>query len=179
MIFAVPPGDAYNFVLNFVSGRSASLSSLSSDTAQKISYPLALVNGVISFGLLYLAFYEGPPVDSTLFNAGQEGTREKIAFVPNVKLIASALIFGGANIFLFIVPLIKPPPGAEPYQELPYWTHAVGGLSVFFVGWLWWLWRYRYSRTPSGILYLDISSTQSLNHFTADTRGNRLSEQAP
>jgi len=91
-----------------------------------------LVNGVISFGLLYLAFYDGPPVDSTLFNASQEGTREKIAFVPNVKLIASALVFGGANIFLFIVPLIKPPPGAEPYQELPYWTHAVGGLTVFF-----------------------------------------------
>ncbi|KAF8907294.1 amino acid/polyamine transporter I [Gymnopilus junonius] len=125
VIFAVPPGDAYNFVLNFT------------------SYPMALVNGVISFGLLYLAFYKGLSVNSS--DGNQENPREKTAFVPSFSLIASVLVFGGANIFLSVVPLLKPPPGAEPYEELPYWTHAVGGLSIFFIGWLWWLWHYRRS----------------------------------
>ncbi|PPQ92637.1 hypothetical protein CVT25_007716 [Psilocybe cyanescens] len=42
VIFALPPGDAYNFVLNV------------------ISYPLSVINAAISFGLIYLAFRPYP-----------------------------------------------------------------------------------------------------------------------
>ena len=41
--------------------------------------------------------------------------------------------------FLFIVPLTKPPASAEPYDSLPYWTHAVAGWVVFGLGLLYWI----------------------------------------
>lgn len=53
-------------------------------------------------------------------------------------LIASGF-FGAANVFLFIVPLTKPPLGGEPYASLPYWTHAVAGWAVFGLGFLYWV----------------------------------------
>ncbi|KIM37286.1 hypothetical protein M413DRAFT_77300 [Hebeloma cylindrosporum] len=110
VIFAVPPGDAFNFIINMN------------------SYPLAVINSVISFGLIYLAF---PPDDSGPL------------FAPSSSLLFPALIFGCANIFLFVVPLIKPPPESEPYEHLPYWVHAMGGWCIFLVGALWWMWHYR------------------------------------
>lgn len=51
----------------------------------------------------------------------------------------AAAFFGVANTFLFIVPLTKPPPGGEPYEALPYWTHAVAGWAVFGLGFLYWV----------------------------------------
>lgn len=42
VIFALPPGDAYNFVINV------------------ISYPLSVINAAISFGIVYLAFRPRP-----------------------------------------------------------------------------------------------------------------------
>ncbi|PPQ68644.1 hypothetical protein CVT26_002928, partial [Gymnopilus dilepis] len=128
VIFAVPPGDAYNFTLNF------------------LSYPLALINGIISLGLLYVAIYPRSSDNNTILDDSRRDAAEKVAFSPNPSLVLSALIFGGANIFLSIMPLIRPPPGAEPYEDLPYWAHAVGGLSVLFAGWLWWFWHYRHSQ---------------------------------
>ncbi|KAF9549605.1 hypothetical protein CPC08DRAFT_648141, partial [Agrocybe pediades] len=47
--------------------------------------------------------------------------------------------FGAVNVFLFIVPLTSPPEGAEPYESLPYWTHAVGGWAVFGIGAVYWV----------------------------------------
>ncbi|EAU85121.2 high affinity methionine permease [Coprinopsis cinerea okayama7 len=104
VIFALPPGDAYNFVLNV------------------ISYPLSVINAAISFGIVYLHFrpYHDWPG------------------VPIWGLITSAF-FGAANVFLFIVPLTRPPPGAEPYESLPYWTHAVAGWAVFGLGLVYWI----------------------------------------
>ncbi|TFK71674.1 high affinity methionine permease [Pluteus cervinus] len=103
VIFALPPGDAFNFVLNV------------------ISYPLSVINAVISLGIVYLAFqpYSGWPKVNTF---GQ----------------VAAVFFGAANTFLFVVPLIKPPPGDEPYEVLPYWTHAVAGWAIFGLGFLYW-----------------------------------------
>ncbi|PPQ71257.1 hypothetical protein CVT24_009511 [Panaeolus cyanescens] len=104
VIFALPPGDAYDFVLNV------------------ISYPLSVINALISFGVVYLAFRPYPDWPR----------------VPLFGLIAAGF-FGAVNVFLFIVPLTPPPAGAEPYKSLPYWTHAVAGWAVFGIGFLYWV----------------------------------------
>ncbi|KIY73695.1 high affinity methionine permease [Cylindrobasidium torrendii FP15055 ss-10] len=104
VIFALPPGDAYNFIIN------------------TISYPLSVINAVISFGVVYLHFR--PNADW-----------------PRISIwaVLAAAFFGAANVFLFIVPLTPPPPGGEPYVDLPYWTHAVAGWAVFGIGFVYWL----------------------------------------
>ncbi|KAJ2926324.1 hypothetical protein H1R20_g10773, partial [Candolleomyces eurysporus] len=104
VIFALPPGDAYNFVINV------------------ISYPLSIINAAISFGIIYLHFF--PYKDW-----------------PRVGIfgLVAAGFFGAFNVFLFIVPLTTPPVGAEPYIDLPYWTHAVAGWAVFGLGFLYWV----------------------------------------
>ncbi|KAG5643288.1 hypothetical protein DXG03_001255 [Asterophora parasitica] len=104
VIFALPPGDAYNFVINV------------------ISYPLSVINAAISFGIVYLHFR--PRTDWAK---------------PGVFALGAAAFFGAANVFLFIVPLTKPPPGGDPYKSLPYWTHAVAGWAVFGLGFLYWV----------------------------------------
>ncbi|KAG5644910.1 hypothetical protein DXG03_007462 [Asterophora parasitica] len=104
-MFALPPGDAYNFVLNVT------------------SYPLSVINAAISFGIIYLSRWR-PYADWPHVGTGAQ---------------LSAAAFGLANIFLFIVPLMRPPPNGEPYEHLPYWSHAVGGWAVFGLGFLYWL----------------------------------------
>ncbi|TFK24801.1 high affinity methionine permease [Coprinopsis marcescibilis] len=104
VIFAVPPGDAYDFVINV------------------ISYPLSVINAAISFGIIYLLFRPYP-----------DWIRPS-----NVALVAAAF-FGAVNVFLFVVPLTPPPSVAEPYKELPYWTHGVAGWAVFGIGFVYWL----------------------------------------
>ncbi|KAF4613515.1 hypothetical protein D9613_008166 [Agrocybe pediades] len=118
VIFTLPPGDAYNFVINV------------------ISYPLAVINATISFGLVYLAWRasssktQAPPPPSSLPSTFNPPLTASL-FIP-------ALAFGFANVFLFLAPLMKPPPGVQPYERLPYWTHAVGGWAVFALGAVWW-----------------------------------------
>ncbi|KIK58841.1 hypothetical protein GYMLUDRAFT_45139 [Collybiopsis luxurians FD-317 M1] len=105
VIFALPPGDAYNFVINV------------------ISYPLSVINAVISFGIIYLSL------------------RRPYSDWPTVGpwALGAAAFFGAANVFLFVVPLTKPPAGAEPYVSLPYWTHGVAGWVVFGIGAVYWV----------------------------------------
>jgi amino acid transporter len=103
-IFALPPGDAYNFVIN------------------TISYPLSVINAVISFGIVYLQFR--PYADWKK---------------PGWFACFAAFFFGAVNVFLFVVPLTPPPPGGEPYQSMPYWTHGVAGWSIFGIGFIYWL----------------------------------------
>jgi hypothetical protein len=88
----------------------------------QISYPLSVINASISFGIVYLAFRPRPDW-------------------PKVGLpaVLASAFFGAANVFLFIVPLTKPPPGGEPYAALPYWTHAVAGWAVFGLGFFYWV----------------------------------------
>ncbi|KAF9483230.1 amino acid transporter [Pholiota conissans] len=151
VIFALPEGDAYNFVLNV------------------ISYPLAVINATISLGLIYLVFrdthFDTPlwykyhkaeaPIDcidestpllqaaATSTHSSSSATLSEPTFLPTYSLLLPALVFGIANVFLFIVPLLPPPRGVEPYKHLPYWTHALGGWAVFLIGAAWWTLRER------------------------------------
>ncbi|KAG6901145.1 hypothetical protein C0995_016511 [Termitomyces sp. Mi166 len=104
VIFALPPGDAYSFVINV------------------ISYPLSVINATISFGIFYLAVRPRP-------DWPRVGT----------SVLLAVAFFGTANIFLFVIPLTKPPLGEEPYVSMPYWTHAVAGWAVFGIGFLYWV----------------------------------------
>ncbi|KAJ3512404.1 hypothetical protein NLJ89_g3539 [Agrocybe chaxingu] len=104
-LLAVPPGDAYLFMI-----------SLS-------SYSLTLINAIVSFGLLllyspsYRVWEWSPP-----FRAP--------------KLII--LIFFLSNMFLLIVPFFPPLPGSRSYDNLPYWSHSVGGFAVSVFGVAYW-----------------------------------------
>ena len=120
VIFALPPGDAYNFVINVV--RISSPAPLPYLIPTKISYPLSVINALISFGIIYLAFFPYPDW-------------------PRVRppALVAASFFGAVNVFLFVVPFIRPPAGADPYTTLPYWTHAVAGWAVFGIGFLYWV----------------------------------------
>lgn len=42
------------------------------------------------------------------------------------------------QIFLVIVPMIKPPVGSEPYEDLPYWLHVVVGFGLLGLGVVYW-----------------------------------------
>lgn len=129
VVFGLPAGDAYNFVLNVV------------------SYPLAVINATISFGLIYLStrrlpreFRMGGFFRWFDFSLGASAppiwtSRDHIDIPPpSPSLLIPVLTFGTANVFLFLFPLVKPPPGTEPYETLPYWTHAAGGWLVFLLG---------------------------------------------
>jgi len=48
--------------------------------------------------------------------------------------LVEVLFFGTANIFLLIVPFIPLPADVEPYESIPYWTHAVVGWALFGLG---------------------------------------------
>ena len=93
----------------------------------QISYPLAVINAIISFGLIYLSL--------------SSRTSSSPIPRPTPGLLIPALFFGLTNVFLVVVPMTPPPEDAQPYERLPYWTHAVGGWAVFGVGLLWWAWR--------------------------------------
>lgn len=103
-IFALPPGDAYNFVIN------------------TISYPLSVINAIISFGIVFLQFFP------------YKDWRK-----PGWAAVLASAFFGAANVFLFVVPFIPPPKGGEPYKTMPYWTHAVAGWAVFGIGFVYWV----------------------------------------
>ncbi|PPQ92638.1 hypothetical protein CVT25_007717 [Psilocybe cyanescens] len=105
VIFALPPGDAYDFVLNVL---------------RTLSLPSSLTHPYLP--LIYLAFRPYPdwPLSS-------------------LPSLIAPIFFGGMNVFLFIVPLIRPPVTAERYVSLPYWTHAVVGWAVFGLGLLYYV----------------------------------------
>jgi hypothetical protein len=50
-----------------------------------------------------------------------------------------AIFFFVANVFLVIVPMLRPPAGWEPYADLPYWLHVVVGFGVLGLGAVYWL----------------------------------------
>lgn len=93
------------------------------------SYPLAVINAVISFGLIYLFFAPS--------SRNPEHNHYRWHHLSTATLLATGF-FGIANVFLFLAPLVKPPPGAEPYEQLPYWTHAGVGWALFVIGAIWW-----------------------------------------
>ncbi|KZV99463.1 high-affinity methionine permease [Exidia glandulosa HHB12029] len=91
-----------------------------------ISYPLAIVNAAISGGL-------------TLLYVNKSLARERKWNPPFRAGLPATIFFFIANLFLTFAPLVPPDAGAEPYKELPYWLHAVVGVSVFMIGGLYWV----------------------------------------
>ncbi|KAJ3567535.1 hypothetical protein NP233_g6305 [Leucocoprinus birnbaumii] len=124
VILFVPSGDAYNFVVNV------------------ITYPLSVINVTISCGLLYLYFTSTSRPTNPLRDPDSHQWQNLSRYT-----LFSAVVFGLCSLFLIAVPLMKPPLGAEPYQSLPYWTHAVGGWCMFGLGAIWWAVKVRYERT--------------------------------
>ncbi|TFL03428.1 high affinity methionine permease [Pterulicium gracile] len=106
IMLAPPPGDAFDLVLNMV------------------SYPLAIINALISGGLLLLYtpvlrhWNWAPPFRAT---------------------IPVVLFFFLSNVFLVIAPLVPPPPGSSVYKSLPYWLHVVISVGVFALGGVYWV----------------------------------------
>ncbi|KAJ6484505.1 APC amino acid permease [Mycena vitilis] len=107
-VLGPPPGDAYLFMIS------------------TSSYSLALINTLVSFGLLLLytpaykkdkAFGWAPP-----FRAPR---------------VVTALFFL-SNVFLVVVPLVPPAPGRRVYEALPYYLHAVVALAVSLLGAAYW-----------------------------------------
>ncbi|KAJ7751513.1 APC amino acid permease [Mycena maculata] len=104
-VLGPPPGDAYLFMIS------------------TSSYSLALINTLVSLGLLllhtpaYHAFGWAPP-----FRAPRAVTG----------------LFFLSNVFLVAVPLVPPSPGHRVYDALPYWLHAAVALSVSLVGGAYW-----------------------------------------
>ncbi|KAJ7041473.1 APC amino acid permease [Mycena alexandri] len=104
-VLGPPPGDAYLFMIS------------------TSSYSLALINTLVSFGLLllympaYRAFGWAPP-----FRAPRTVT----------------LLFFLSNVFLVVVPLVPPTPGRRVYDALPYYLHAVVALAVSLLGAAYW-----------------------------------------
>ncbi|KAF8899561.1 APC amino acid permease [Mucidula mucida] len=96
-----PPGDAYLFMI-----------SLS-------SYSLAIVNMMVSFGLLLL--YARPEWDPP-FRA------------PKFVVVAFFL----SNVFLIVMPFVPPKEDGRTYEHLPYWAHAVTAFGVSFIGLAYW-----------------------------------------
>ncbi|KAJ7245611.1 APC amino acid permease [Mycena haematopus] len=104
-ILGPPPGDAYLFMIS------------------TSSYSLALINTLVSFGLLllhtpaYKAFGWAPP-----FRA------------PRIVTV----LFFLSNVFLVAVPLVPPAPGRRVYDALPYYLHVVVALAVSLLGAAYW-----------------------------------------
>jgi len=108
-LFALPPGDAFLFLLSCKSGVFCLeiILRLSLGCTPVSSYSLALVNTLVSFGLLllYMPSYRiwnwNPP-----FRA------------PKVIIY----MFFLSNLFLVAVPFLPPAPGTKTYEKLPYWV---------------------------------------------------------
>lgn len=93
-----------------------------------------MISAVISFGLIYLHFASPSRMEEHFENDWHH---------LSAYTLVAALFFGTANVFLFVAPFIPPPIDAEPYESLPYWTHAVVGWALFGLGALWWIVRFR------------------------------------
>ncbi|KAE9402301.1 APC amino acid permease [Gymnopus androsaceus JB14] len=110
-IILPPPGDAYLFMI-----------SLS-------SYCSALINTLVSFGLLLL--YTSSFQSSYAWNP------------PFRSWKAVIVLFALSNLFLVVVPLIPPVQGAKRgYEHLPYWSHVLVAFSVSAIGigyWYFWV----------------------------------------
>lgn len=115
VIFIVPPGDAFNLIINLT------------------MYPMAVVNVVVSFGLIFL-FYSS-------FSTSKRDDHPWHHL--SLLSLLSAIFFGAANVFLTLAPFVKPPVGAEPYKHLPYWIHAVAGWLAFAIGAVGWIVKHR------------------------------------
>ena len=119
-MFVLPSGDAYDFVINLV--RLTFMPLGQQLTPLQITYPLAVINAIISFGIIYLSLWRN----------------DKWVTISAPAQLAAAF-FGAANVFLFVFPLVPPLAGHQPYTSLPYWSHAIAGWAIFGIGFVYWL----------------------------------------
>jgi len=111
LIVAVPAGDAYLFMLSMS------------------SYPLSLINALVSGGLLLLH------IPSLGLNRSYKWSPPFRAYLPIIAF------FFVSNLFLAFAPLVPPAPGFKPYQSLPYWLHVFAAFAISFVGvFYWYVW---------------------------------------
>ncbi|KAJ7206905.1 APC amino acid permease [Mycena pura] len=122
-VLGPPPGDAYLFMIS------------------TSSYSLALINTLVSFGLLllhtpaYRAFGWAPP-----FRAPRTVT----------------VLFFLSNVFLVAVPLVPPAPGRRVYDALPYYLHAAVAVAMSLVGAAYWaVWAVALPRRRGYVLVRD------------------------
>lgn len=106
-ILAPPPGDAYNIILNL------------------ISYPMNIVNFVISAGLLWIYW---------------QRRQGKIEWNPPIKAgVFITTFFMLSNVYLIVAPYIPPTHGESVYEHAPYWIHCVVAWGIFAFGGFYWL----------------------------------------
>ncbi|KAF7331492.1 High affinity methionine permease [Mycena kentingensis (nom. inval.)] len=106
-VLGPPPGDAYLFMIS------------------TSSYSLALINTLVSAGLLLL--HSRIP----LFKGYAWSP-------PFVAPRSVALFFFLSNVFLLVVPLVPPPAGRRVYEGLPYFLHAAVSLLISLFGLVYW-----------------------------------------
>lgn len=125
-MLAPPPGDAYNFLLKYVNPPSMLESSghYTHTTASLISYPLAIVNIFVSYGLIHIYFHRSAYPD----------------FLPKIRATLPVTIFFFlSNVYLAIAPYVPPSDGESVYESLPYYLHCVVALGIFAVGGIYWV----------------------------------------
>ncbi|KAH9934982.1 amino acid permease-domain-containing protein [Fomitopsis serialis] len=111
LVLTVPPGDAYLFMINM------------------ITYPISLINMLVSLGLLYLHTPLRRRLSPGLHALWAPPFR---AWTPVVA------VFFLSNVFLVLAPLVPPPPGFKVYENLPYWLHVLAAASISLVGVAYW-----------------------------------------
>lgn len=116
-MLAPPPGDAYLFMISRKFSHVFCSCSCPSDAWLTVSsYSLALINTLVSAGLLLL-----------YTKAYQEWDWDPPFRAP--KLIV--WLFFLSNIFLVVIPLIPPVPGSKVYDYLPYWVSGIINLTAY------------------------------------------------
>ncbi|PCH38407.1 APC amino acid permease [Wolfiporia cocos MD-104 SS10] len=127
LVLAVPPGDAYLFMLNMS------------------TYPLSLINAFVSGGLLY--FHLSPTLRARLAWQNAETELDPEWDPPFRAWTWVVALFFASNIFLVFAPLVPPAPGFRVYENLPYWLHVVAAASISLVGvaywYVFWVWMPR------------------------------------
>ncbi|EKD19507.1 high-affinity methionine permease [Drepanopeziza brunnea f. sp. 'multigermtubi' MB_m1] len=130
IMLAPPPGDAYNFILKYVSSCPAApeLSTDPESTRSVISYPVSVINVFVSIALirLYLKPYS-------------EGRNPPQWAPPFRATLPITFFFLLSNLFLVLAPFVPPDAGQNVYKSLPYWLHCVVAVGIFFVGAVYWL----------------------------------------
>lgn len=124
------------------------------------SYPLSLINMLVSGGLL-------------LLHIPLSGLASQYAWNPPFKAYRAVItFFFVSNIFLVFAPLVPPAPGFRPYQTLPYWVrtyvsfpcasyfdlvysftrqlHVFTAVSISFAGMVYWYIRCRWLPARGG-----------------------------
>jgi len=142
LLFAVPAGDAYQFLISCTFHRlSLCINVQCTHRLVVSSYCLSLVNALVSIGLLLLS--------SKLIRS--------LAWDPPFrapKIIV--VLFFLSNLFLVVVPFIPPSKEKKTYKNLPYWvrfhcdaellyisdtsgqSHPVGGFAISLFGVAYW-----------------------------------------